>query len=108
MLIRRTRTLHKGHRGLSWGAYTRLCLARSSRKTPTRTPATTRHGTKVETKADSDEEPPRWRPCCEFEPDEDMFVDEQSRCRDAGRCANREQRRLSPSDVTDFMVLTAS
>jgi hypothetical protein len=36
------------------------------------------HGTKVETRADIDEEPPLWLPDLELELGEDMFADSKS------------------------------
>ena len=53
-------------------------MTRRIRKAPISTPATTIHGTKVETRADIDEEPPRWLPDLELEVGEDMFADSKA------------------------------
>lgn len=53
-------------------------MTRRIMNAPTSRPATTIHGTNVETRADIEEEPPLWLPDLELELGEDMFSDSKS------------------------------
>ena len=53
-------------------------MTRRIMNAPTSRPATTIHGTNVETRADIEEEPPLWLPDLELELGEDMFADSKS------------------------------
>jgi hypothetical protein len=70
-------TVAYSSKSVSWyvrGEYKRRCFLRRSKKPPTRTAASTKHGAKVDTRADIEEGPPRELPAREEVLGADMLI----------------------------------